>query len=271
MLLNITAVWPKINIAIDAETGMPQLGWQAVEGAKTYKIYRASSRNGSYRHIWTVSGTRYLNTNALPGRTYYYKVQPVGVEADCSEVAYITCDCAQPHVSIKPDAASGLPVLSWDEVAGAAQYEVYRADRADGSYIKMLTTPNTGYTNITAKAGYTYYYKVKALCGSSRYGDSALSETVFVTCDCAAPVVTATVKEDSAVLSWRAVTGAGKYEIYRAANENGTFMRIATVDKPTYTISTLVPGTTWYKVKALCARTSFGDGELGAAVGVTAE
>ena len=33
----------------------------------------------------------------------------------------------------------------------------------------------------------------------------------------------------------------------------------------------LAPGTTCYKVKALCARTSFGDGELGAAVGVTAE
>ena len=263
MLLKSTAVWPKVTIATAAETGFPQLVWEPVEGASGYEIWRAASKDGTFRHMWTTDHTYYTNTSAVAGRTYYYKVQPLGVDVTCSDAAYITCDCAQPQVSALIHSASGLPVLTWEAVPGASQYEVWRATSADGAYSKMWTADDTTYCNTTARCGRTYYYKVKALCTTSRYGDSALSEAVYVTCDCAVPVVHA----DSCRLSWDAVSGAGRYEIYRSAHEDGTFMPISTVSETSYS-APATAGTTWYKVRALCSVSSYGDGALSEAVSV---
>ena len=42
-----------------------------------YKVYRAESRNGSYKLMKTTTGTSYSNTNHVNGTTYFYKVVAV--------------------------------------------------------------------------------------------------------------------------------------------------------------------------------------------------
>ena len=72
---------PKPTIALNAK-GQPTLKWEAVSGAVSYKVYRATSENGSYSVMKTTTGTSYTNTTAEEGKTYYYKVRAICENTD---------------------------------------------------------------------------------------------------------------------------------------------------------------------------------------------
>lgn|GEM_PF-1649789 len=241
-----------------ASSGKPKLTWSAVSGAEQYEVYRAGSRDGTYSKMLTTANTSYINTGAEPGRTYYYKVRAVdakGVAGKFSTVHYITCDCAAPVVKASNSPATGKPMLTWKAVTGASQYEVYRATGKNGTYSKMLTTSGTGYTNVDLDGGTTYYYKVRAICGKSAAGNSAFSGTVTGSWVPAAPTgvqMTTRAASGKPYLTWKAVSGAAKYEIYRSASRSGTYSRMLTTANCSYTNTGAVPGTTYYyKVRAV--------------------
>ena len=73
-----------------------------------------------------------------------------------------------------------LTKLSWKAVDGADKYVIYRATSSNGTYYKYDTTSKTTYTNISATAGTTYYYKVVAVSNNSTYADSAYSTVVSI-------------------------------------------------------------------------------------------
>ena len=255
---------PQISLTTDASTGKPLLKWADDENAVAFAVYRSTSKTGDFTLLDTPDDTKYLDTSAVPGRTYYYMVTAVdmgGKEKD-SAIKSITCDCARPMVSITTNASSGKPSLKWNAVDGAAKYEVYRATSKNGTYTKMYTTTSTSYTNSTAVPGTTYYYKVKAICGKSSYGNSAYSVVKSITCDCARPTVTVKCNENTGkpVLSWKAVDGASKYYIYRSTDGGKTYKYWDSTSKTSYTNSGAEAGKTYYyKVKAVCGKSSYGN------------
>lgn len=255
---------PQISLTTDASTGKPLLKWADDENAVAFAVYRSTSKTGDFTLLDTPDDAKYLDTSAVPGRTYYYMVTAVdmgGKEKD-STIKSITCDCARPVVSITTNASSGKPSLKWNAVDGAAKYEVYRATSKNGTYTKMYTTTSTSYTNSTAVPGTTYYYKVKAICGKSSYGNSAYSVVKSITCDCARPTVTVKCNENTGkpVLSWKAVDGASKYYIYRSTDGGKTYKYWDSTSKTSYTNSGAEAGKTYYyKVKAVCGKSSYGN------------
>ena len=52
-----------------------KLSWTKAASAQGYELYRADSKNGTYRKIATVKGKSYKNTGLKKGKTYYYKVR----------------------------------------------------------------------------------------------------------------------------------------------------------------------------------------------------
>ena len=52
-----------------------KLTWGKVNGAQKYEIYRAVSKNGTYKKIYTTQNTSYTNKNLATKNTYYYKVR----------------------------------------------------------------------------------------------------------------------------------------------------------------------------------------------------
>ena len=151
------------------------------------------------------------------------------------------------------NAVTGKNRVSWKAVKGAEEYAVYRSTSKNGAYKKMFTTTGTTYTNTSAKAGTLYYYKVKALTGDKSVDDSTFSAVVKRTCDLKAPAVTAKSKAKKQVkLTWKKVSGAKKYTVYRATSKNGKYTKIATTKKLSYTNKKLKSGKTYYyKVKAI--------------------
>ncbi len=162
--------------------------------------------------------------------------------------------------------AQGRPTLKWNAVSGAAKYEVYRARSRSGEYIKYSTVTGTSYTNTSyIENGNTYYYKVRALKSDGTAG--AWSSIVSVTYRAAstgtlsAPTVTGgNDSQGRPTLNWNAVTGAAKYEVYRARSKNGDYIKYSTVTGTSYTnISYIENGNTYYyKVRALDANGTAG-------------
>ena len=250
---------PSVTGGKDSQ-GRPTLKWNAVSGAAKYEVYRARSKDGDYIKYSTVTGTSYTNTSYIEdGNTYYYKVRALksdGTAGAWSSIVSVTYKqtLSAPTVTGGND-AQGRPTLTWKAVTGAAKYEVYRARSKDGTYSKYSTTTGTAYTNSSyLTSGATYYYKVRALDANGNAGP--YSAVVSVTCrlKLTAPTVTgSTDSQGRPTLKWNAVTGAAKYEVYRARSKDGDYIKYSTVTGTSYTNTSYIENgnTYYYKVRAL--------------------
>ena len=266
---------PAVTSATDPASGKIMLKWAAVKNAEKYEVYRSLSKGGLYTKKITTDELGCTDTSAKAGYTYYYKVRAVtadGTKGDYSSVVYRTCDCAAPVVKGGNNASTGKVTLTWDKVSGAKEYVVYRANYSNGTYTKMFTTKNTSYTNTSANAGYTYYYKVKAISSKTAYADSAMSNMVTRTCDCAAPAVKIALNSDGhPKLTWDKVTGAEKYRVYRST-DGKNFSYYYTATATYFNNNSATAGTTYYyKVMAVSARTSYADSAMSSVVSIRAK
>ena len=262
--LGLTA--PTVTGGNDAQ-GRPTLKWNAVSGAAKYEVYRARSKDGDYIKYSTITGTSYTNISYIEnGNTYYYKVRALdanGTAGAWSSVVSVTYKqtLSAPTVTGGND-SQGRPTLKWDKVAGAAKYEVYRARSMNGDYIKYSTVTGTSYTNISyIENGNTYYYKVRALDANGTAGP--WSDVVAVTCRLGLTAPTVTGGNDSQgrpTLKWNAVSGAAKYEVYRARSRSGEYIKYSTVTGTSYTNTSYIENgnTYYYKVRALDANGTAG-------------
>ena len=256
---------PVVKAGNSATSGKPMLTWDAVDGATSYKVYRATSQNGTYSLLGSVTTTTYVNTGAKDGVTYYYKVTAVN---DSGESAYsnivsgqnkaVTPKPSAPVVKIGNSATSGKPMLTWNAVSGATSYKVYRATSQNGTYSLLGSVTTTTYVNTGAKDGVTYYYKVTAVndSGESAYSNIVSGQNKAVTPKPAAPVVKIghSATSGKPMLTWNAVDGAASYKVYRATAKNGAYSVINTTKALTYTNTGAALGTTYYyKVEALDA------------------
>ena len=251
--------------------GRPTLTWNAVSGAAKYEVYRARSRSGEYIKYSTVTGTSYTNTSYIEdGNTYYYKVRALdanGTAGAWSSIVSVTYRAAStgtlsaPAVTGSTD-SQGRPTLKWKAVSGAAKYEIYRSYSRDGSYSKYSTQTSTAYTNSSyLTSGTTYYYKVRALDANGNAGP--YSAVVSVTCRLKLSAPSVTGGNDSQgrpTLKWNAVTGAAKYEVYRARSKDGDYIKYSTVTGTSYTNTSYIENgnTYYYKVHALNANGTAG-------------
>lgn len=175
-----------------ASSGAITLSIKGVANANKYKIYRATSKNGTYSCIYNISRSKadkggetvsFINAGATPGKTYYYKVRAVtttnsSADSAASGYAYRTRDLARPVVSARTQ-SDGKIVLSWGKVSYADKYDIYRAVKG-GTYSKLTTVTGTSYTDTRSlKDGTTYYYRVKAIDNSNSAATSANSITVI--------------------------------------------------------------------------------------------
>ena len=246
---------PSVKTDYLISTGKPYIKWAAVAGASKYEVYRSGSKDGTYTLLGTTTNLNYTDSKANAGYIYYYKVKAVNansIKSNYSATVAATCHCARPVV--KPDylISTGKPYIKWTAVSGASKYYVYRSGSSNGTYKYVGTTTATNYTDNKANAGYTYYYKVKAVSKVSSGANSYYSVVIGATCHCARPSVKITTSNGSPRLTWNAVTGASQYEVYRATSKNGSYTKMFTTSNLSYTNTSAKAGTTYYyKVKAV--------------------
>ena len=86
-----------------------------------------------------------------------------GTKSEYSKTLMMTVDPAAPKVTGSLN-DKGKPTLSWKEVYGAYQYQIWRSPTGEpGSFKRVKTTSNLSYTHSKAEAGETWFYKVRAI------------------------------------------------------------------------------------------------------------
>ncbi len=241
------------SVSITTSKGKPKLTWKAVKGADNYYIYRSTDgKNFKYYNETDEAG--YTNYSTNIGTTYYYKVRAVKTidgndhKSDFSAVRSIQCRPAAVNLSISR--SYGKPKLTWDAVADADKYWIYRS--TDGKNFKCYdTTTKTSYINSGAAFNTIYCYKVKAVKvvnGRNVVSGSGSAKSVITALE--KPSVSITTSDGKPYISWDAVDGATGYYVFRST-DGKNYSVLGYTTRTNYTNTASNAGTTYYyKVKA---------------------
>lgn len=256
-LAAVTAPAAPTNVAVTTASSNIKLTWAKVTGASGYYVYRSTTSNGNFSLISTVSTNSFTNIGSGTNTTYYYKVMSF-VKSGKTKVygtySNVVSFIGTPS-NFKAAVSSYNSVhLSWNEVSGAAGYEVYSATSQNGAYSLLVDTNSTSYDHSSLKYATTIYYKVRSyvLDGSNHVCSSFTTITSAKPMLAVPKLLTAKVNGDGYIaLTWSSVSAASGYDIYRSTSANGTYVQLSATESTTYVDTDASPSITYYyKIKS---------------------
>lgn len=208
---------PKINNGAELlEDNKIKISWEAVKGAKKYRVYRKIADDKKYSRIATVGNDvlEYTDKSSKKdGETYCYTVKAVngtnsGALSNKSEITLF--GVKKPVVSCDGRVAT----IKWDAVEKATDYKLFKKV-ADGNWDLIYTgTDIFEYIDTDISTGNKYTYSLVV----EKDGQYSSFDTVGVSAYCLAEPKISSIKssvDNSVLLKWKAVKGATKYNIYR--------------------------------------------------------
>ncbi len=255
------------------------LTWGAVPGAASYRVFRTTTGTFDGTPIATVTTPTFTQTGLVTGVTYSYKVtaRNAGGDGPASAVVVVTLPPATPPPAAAPQNLlsslnNGTVTLTWDPVATATSYRVFRTTTSafDTTPIATVTTPT--FSQPGPAIGVTFSYRVAA---RNAGGDGPFSAVVSVTPPPPTPPpaapsgVSAAPGNGQITVSWTPVTGATAYNVYRGTTAGGQAPAPVgpAIVAPPFVNTGLTNGTTFfYKVTAIGAG---GEGARSAEVSAT--
>ncbi len=201
--------------------------WTKVTGAKYYYVYRKYGK-GSWAIIAKLPSTKlaYNDTavNKQGGKVFSYTVRAVNGSKASAFSEYKILRLYNPKATLS-NYATGIQV-KWNAVAGAKGYVVYRKYGSSG-WVVIAKTAKCYWndTGVNKHGGKTFSYAVRAVNGSNMSSYTACSAKRLY-----APTL-ASVKSAKAgiTFTWKAVTGASGYIVYRKTG-NGGWAKLTTVN-----------------------------------------
>lgn len=142
-----------------------KLSWKKENGV-SYKVYRSSSKNGTYELLATVKKGQYTDNTAAVGKTWYYRVAAGNAYQACESKKTSAASVIlrrTGEITVKSVGRTKAKI-SWKKAKKTSGYLIYRAETKDGTYKKIAeASPDKGYyMDSDRKQGKTYYYKVVA-------------------------------------------------------------------------------------------------------------
>ncbi len=234
-----------------------QLKWDKNPVADSYRIYRKAKSTDSWSYLATSTGTSYLDKTAKAGTTYRYtiKANSDGVYSSYKPAGWAERRLTPPTLKAANN-GYGYISFTWNKVAGATGYRVYRKAGNATSWTFLGTVTGTSYKDTDVKNKTNYTYTVRAYYGTSlsSYNSKGVSVKYLN-----APKLTVANRTGKVNLTWDAVSGASSYYVYRKAGNAKSWTKIATVSKPGYIDKKVSNKTTYtYTIKAYGSKTTSG-------------
>jgi fibronectin type 3 domain-containing protein len=112
---------PDAAVTDDSEAGGVRVGWSAVPGAASYRVYRAADASGTYTSLGSTDQLSYRDASAAVGSTYFYRV--TALDAAGNESARSAAVSGKRQDDTPPPLVTGLTAtpteygfdLKWDE------------------------------------------------------------------------------------------------------------------------------------------------------------
>jgi uncharacterized repeat protein (TIGR02543 family) len=235
--------------------------WDRVGRSQGYYVYSDAVSNGSFAaKIAEVSENRHTHDNLISDTQYYYKVSAHNSAGEGPKSAPIAAKTNASGVTL-PGVPQNLTItaitqnsifLSWDSVAEATGYYVYR--NSTKLTIDGETFQDTG---LSPNTGYAYW-----VSAYNSHGEGPAASVTGITDSAgngggplAAPRgLRADPQDDGSIkVAWDPVSGATGYRIYSSTAANGDYYYYSPYwsVEPEYVDREVSPNETWhYRVKA---------------------
>jgi fibronectin type 3 domain-containing protein len=261
------------NVTAVLSSNQAVISWKAVDGAEKYYIYRSKSKTGPY--VFTGWGTtnKYTDIAAIPGSTYYYKIESVVGSVLSEKSVYASVTIPNPTHSPSPT-LTPHPIMQFtaEEIAqyrllepGCIGEDVLKARKRMyelGYYSKVPT--QTEFT----KAMMEYVKDFQRNNSLPETGILSQAEQAYLFSDYALPKpmptptpmpspappqnIKATQKDGVVTVTWQATKNADKYHVYRSSSANGFYKFIGEVTTNKYIDQTPLKGkTNYYKIVSI--------------------
>src|SRR6185436_4627350 len=138
--------------------------------------------------------------------------------------------------------------LSWNAVAGATSYRIYRSTTPGGPYSLLGISATTSFSHIGLVCGVTNYYVVRAATSATCESPNSAEVTGSTTVLGVPMNVVATGGTGQVSLTWDAAAGATSYNIYRSTTPGGPYALIGNSATTSFLNTPLLCGTTYYYV-----------------------
>jgi fibronectin type 3 domain-containing protein len=263
-------------ISADPGNGVVTLNWSASTGATSYNLNRNVAGGNTTLYQSGLTTNTYSDTGITNGISYGYSVNAVNSSGQGSPSGYAyavpgdTAPAAPTGLTASPSGTTAI-ALTWNAVLGATTYDIYRSTTSGGEGSTPVVTgiSSTSYTNSGLTTSTAYYYEVTAV---SSAGEGAKSNEASATTGgtaLGAPTgLTATPSSGQIALSWTAVSGASRYNLYRSLVAYGSFTAYQIgLTTTSYTDTNVTNGVTYYYYVA--AVSSAGSGTNSSTVSAT--
>jgi len=254
------------------------VSWNASAGASSYEIWRNTVNDGgTATQIGTDTASPFTDGTVTPGTTYFYWVTAT---SSCGTSALSASDSGFADNSV-PAAPTGVTAsdgafcdrvqVTWNAVSGATGYQIWRNTVNNSATATQIgTAAASPFDDTTAVAGTTYFYWVRATgaCGTSAFSASDSGSRASGSAPSAPSRVKATDGQcNVTTVTWRGVSGATSYEVWRATSNNSAQgVLIGTSTTTSFQDTTGAFGQFyWYWVKArnACGTSGFSNGNRG--------
>lgn len=149
------------------------LTWKGVDGASGYRVYRSVSKNSGFTKVKEIKSSdtvTYTNGGLSCGTPYYYKVRAFRLVdgnyyyGGYSSVVEGKSAPAAPSSFAATKYSTTKVKISWNKVAGASGYRIYRSKSSTTGFSKIKTITSGTKLSFTKKTARKtkYYYKARA-------------------------------------------------------------------------------------------------------------
>ncbi|MAS91857.1 MAG: hypothetical protein CMO55_01575 [Verrucomicrobiales bacterium] len=204
-----------------------ELSWAVSKTATSYRVLRNTTDSVVYAETLAagLQETRFSDTTALPGISYYYWVRgenDFGGGETRAERGHI-----RSNLPVEPNHVWGTfrtfhekIVIQWEEIPNATSYDLYRSESRIENMLALVRSNISGARadDVPPETEKTYYYAVVA---KNEFGESRFSTLgKGMRSDPGPPAPTeieATQSEDNMFevdLTWKGVDGVASYSVY---------------------------------------------------------
>ncbi len=214
--VSIFITYSSPDFIITGKTGNSvTLNWLAIPDAVSYTIEVSANEVVSYTELATVPDLSYTHSN-LKKQIYYYKISANFTEETGPKCKPFKVDLGSleaPENLTVTEKTGNSVTLSWQEVPDAENYTIEVSADEVVSYTTLTTVEDLYYTHSDLDRQ-VYYYKVYATVFGEK---TPLSNPLKVDLGLLEAPENLNITEniDNVTLSWKAVEGAYKYNIYK--------------------------------------------------------
>ena len=167
--------------------GGVKIGWDALEGAGQYRVFRKTPDRAEWIAIGDTDQLSFFDEAVLSGTQYVYTVRAVSADGKSytssfdnigKQITYI----AAPKLLSAQNTAGGI-LLQWEKSSGAENYRIFRKSGGAENWQRLTDTAEESYLDPYVEAGKDYVYTVRAVSADgSSYQSSYDPEGAAIRC-----------------------------------------------------------------------------------------